>query len=119
MSFDYSPLQNVALSQISDKGRDVTYTQVTAGTFDPTTNTVTGASETDTTIKAVITDFDESQIDGTIIQRKDKQVLITADVVTPKLEDKITDGSVTYQIVNINQIAPGDIVMLYKLQVRR
>jgi len=117
MSYDYSGIASTAAAQIADKGRNITYTSVGIGTFNPATGSYTGETETDTTLKAVFTEFLENQIDGSVIKRGDKQVLITD--VTPKINDKITDGSDIYQVVNIKEIKPGDTACLYKLQVRR
>lgn len=119
MAFDYSNMLTIAGTQIADKGRNVTYRAVTEGTYDPATNTRTSDTTTDTTIKAVVTDIKLKNIDGNLTQRGDKMLLVAGDSITPDMADKIIDGSVTYQIVFIDEIKTGDTTVLYKLQVRR
>ena len=119
MAFDYSAIQSIALAQIEDKGRDITYRTVTSGTFNPATGANTGASSSDATIKAVFTNVLEDTVDGDIVRRSDKVVIVSASDVTPTKQDKIVDGSDVYQIINIDEIKPGDTALIYKLQVRR
>ncbi len=119
MSFNYSGLSKTAVKNIAKFGRSVTFRSVTVGTFDTSTGTKTGAKDVDKIIKAVITDYKDRQIDGEIIRRGDKQVMIAgSSVISPKTNDIIVDGS-DYKIVNIETVQPGDTVLIYKLQVRK
>lgn len=116
MTFDYSTLRDIAEAQINDKGKTVTHVSVTSGTFNPATGAITGSTQTSASVKAVVTDFRDFQIDGSIIQRGDKMLLVSAK---PALVDKYTIDAIDYQVVNVRSISPGDTDIVYKVQVRR
>lgn len=107
--------------QIGKFGRLVTLRRVTAGTLDTATDTITGAGTTDATVKAVVLDYQQREIDGDMVIRGDKRVLIAAADLdsAPAKSDRIIDGGVTYQIENVEIVGPGDTDLLYKLQVRK
>jgi len=112
MTFNYAPLQNTADRLIERFGRDVVLTTVTEGTFNPATDTVTGGGTSEQTIKAVFTDYNQQQIDGSIVKRGDKLVYTFTQ---PELNDLI-DG---WKVLNVEAIQPADSTILYKSQVRR
>lgn len=118
---DYSSLAASALRQIADSGREVTLRRVTAGTYHPDADAFSGDDEEDEDIDAVITDYHDRQIDGEIILRGDRKVLIAGSALTspPTKGDVMEDGDDEYRIVNIETVKPGDTVLLYKLQVRK
>ena len=120
MSFNYASLASTALKQITKFGRSVTLRTVTTGTFDTGTGVISGASDADVTVKAVVTGYKDKQIDGQIIRSGDKQVMIAGSALTtaPKTNDIVVDSG-DYKIVNIETIQPGDTVLIYKLQVRK
>ena len=82
-------------------------------------NTFPESTITDVEISAVFTDYNELDIDGTLIKRGDKELLIPAFDFSPDTDDLIIDGAEQYKIVNIKTISPGAAILLYKLQVRR
>lgn len=118
MTFDYGSIQSIATAQIADKGQDVIIKRLTSGTFDPATGAISGASTASQAIKAVVVDYKDYQIDGDAIRRGDKQLLIDADSL-PDMKDAIELDSLDYQIVSISPVSPSNVVMLYKVQVRR
>lgn len=116
MTFDYSKLAQVALTQIANFGRDCVLKRVTESTYNYDTGTNAGGSIANTTIKAVVTDYALKQIDGTIIQRGDKLFTIAAkDLTAPDTNDYIDD----WKILNVETIQTGDTALLYKCQVRK
>ena len=117
MSF-YGGLAKTAQKLIADKGRTVTLRQVTGGSaYNPLTDTMTNAT-TDTAVKAVFTSFKQDEIDGTLIMRGDKKVLLAAGI-EPKGNDVIVDGATQYRVIEIMTVQPGDTTILYTLQVRK
>lgn len=121
MSFNYAGLAKSALSNIDKFGRNVTYRTVTKGTYNTATGTKTGGSNTDQTVKAVITAVKKSQIDGEVIQRGDKVALIAASAlnVVPNTGDIIIDGTSKLKVVEVMDVEPGDTAILYKVVVRK
>ena len=146
--YDYSNAARLAYNQIADKGKSVTLRINTAGTYNPANDTISGASNLDLSIKALITNYAKFAIDGTIIQLGDKQILVAGsnfrnlstdevidgsdnvvedgyqvvdglEQVIPTINDVVVDDGVQYKILNVEEIAPGGTVVLYKIQARR
>lgn len=112
--FNYSGLQSTATRLISKFGRD--FTLRTLQKSGPSYNPVIVNS--DVTVKGVFTKFKAGEIDGTLIQSSDKMVIIDSSVI-PDVEQRIVDGSNEYSIVDVDEIKPGEIGMIYKVQARR
>jgi len=116
MSYDYSSLATTGASLISKFGRDVTLKHVTEGSYDFSTGGVSGDSVTSETVKAVFTNYNDGQIDGSIVQRGDRLVLVSNDVTSEPKTNDIIGG---FKIVGVETIQPANDVLLYKLQVRK
>ncbi|MBX0289720.1 hypothetical protein K3G63_04685 [Hymenobacter sp. HSC-4F20] len=113
---NYDRFTQLALNQIAEKGRDITLLNKQLGAYDPLTNTMTDATDTTRTVRAVFTSYKAKDIDGTVIKQGDKRCLI-ADAVDGK--EIIVDGADQYAIVNVEAVQPGDTLILSKVQVRR
>ena len=113
MSF-YGDMAQLATELITEYGRDMimlTYTE-SGPDYAPTRTPV------DVTINGVFTSFITSDIDGTLIKKEDKMVLVDSSV-EPVKSASIVDGGDIYELVDFNEIAPGPTSILYKLQVRK
>lgn len=117
---DYAGLAAVTIAQIADKGRAVSLVYKTQGTYSPTTDALTGQASTTQSVKMLITDFKRNEIDGTLIKNGDKKALLAPDNLTraPKTGDQVIDDE-TFTIESVNELKPGDTVLLYKLQLRK
>lgn len=119
MSFDYSSIAATALAQIANKGRAVNILYKTAGTYDPTADIVSGASIESVEVKALVTNFNRRDVAAGLVEAGDMQVMIAAyGVVKPKTGDIIEDVE-EFTIINVFEIKPGVVPILYKLQVRK
>ncbi|TGE04631.1 hypothetical protein [Hymenobacter fodinae] len=116
MSEFYNDFVTDAQEMIAEFGRDITLLNRQLGAYDPRTHTMADAVDTSRTVKAVFTDYKDSEIDGEIIRRGDKRCLV-AGAVSPK--EIIVDGDDQYAIVTIEVVQPGDTLILSKVQVRR
>ena len=73
------------------------------------------------TTKAAFIDYDVYEVDGDRIRHGDKKMLVNAidngtnDVVN---FDVVLDGIYEWRIKNVNAVQPGDIVVMYEVQVR-
>ena len=99
---------------------DITLTKVAPGTRTP--GTLTGGTnpvETDYTGRGFTDDYEDYQIDGTIIQRGDRKVVIFGaslpSGIIPTPNDKTTAESVERVIVNVERDPAG---ATYLCQVR-
>lgn len=116
---DYSGLAARAVLQIRDKGRAANLIYKDQGTYSPSNDTVSGASLEEIEVKTVITNYRDSAIDGVMILTGDRQAVIAANVVKPRIGDILNDQGQEYAIVNVIEIGPGDTPLVYKLQIRR
>lgn len=117
-----TPLAGVANTLISLLGKSLTYIEVTEGTYSAVTlkKTPTTAS---TTIKGSVGNFSRNEVRGTI-QATDIKVLVARTdsglpTAGPKVKDRLTIDSVTYEIIAVTPTFSGDSVALYELAVRK
>lgn len=129
MALNYTQLRTTAERLIEDNGRSMTLTQRDTGNpIDPNKpwRGSTGASDVSVSVIGVFIDYETDLIDGEIIMRGDKRVLVAAKSVSDaspsnlNLEeyDFLVDGSVSWEIVKVDTVEPGSDRILYDLQVR-
>lgn len=118
---DYSGLRNTAVAQVADKGRNVTFVYKSQGTYAPSTDTFTGRTETTQSVKMLIVNFKRKDDKEDLVKRGDRMGLLANDSLTraPKTNDQVLDGTETYTVTEVEEIKPGDTVLLYKLILRR
>lgn len=113
MAIDYNRALATAKRLIRDNGRDVVLRtmQQSGDEWAPVLVPV------DVTVRAVQTEFEADEIDGTLIQYCDKLYLIAggADI---SLAQRLVDGTADYEVVRIMTVKPGPLTVLYKVQVR-
>ena len=110
---DYLRFKKSAIAKIFEKGRDVVLVSFlkSGPSYDPVLTPV------ETQTKAVQSNFNSNEIDGTVILVSDVKFLFGADV-EPAIGMQIVDGLKTYEIKNVNQIKPGDTLILSEVQAR-
>lgn len=93
------------------------------GSYDPEEGQITGATaDVDYPCEVQLSDFDDSQIDGTLIQVGDQKAVVSAlrlgvDPI-PK-SDVLLIGSETWQIERDMTVASGTTAVLHTLHLRR
>lgn len=117
MSFNYTKAAATAARLIANFGATSTLTQtVNTGTaYNPT------QTETDYTCTAVTLEWENSEIDGTLIKASDRKILISTSglTITPAIGDKITIGSDVLRLVEpFKPLAPAGIVVYYETNAR-
>ncbi|MCK5605393.1 hypothetical protein KAR91_26110 [Candidatus Pacearchaeota archaeon] len=121
----YSRMQSTSNKLLLGKGQAVTLTKVVPGVYDPATGAVINTETTQTGTGAVV-DWNDNQIDGTLIKTGDKLLLLSplntagAALTAPEIGDKITDAaSVVYTLVGpLSTISPAGTPVLYKCNMR-
>lgn len=68
-------------------------------------------------IKVVQSQFQRGEIDGNLVRFGDIKYLAGTEVSIDS-SMQIEDGDTTYNIVNIVEVKPGDVPILYKIQAR-
>lgn len=115
---DHVELAEVAKELISENGAPMQLWRevVTGGTdYDPNSGTV--SIET-ADITAVRTKFSAFEVgDGSRIKSTDLKLLIDS-TVNPKEYQKIIDGTKELQIIDVPEVIPGEVSIIYKVQAR-
>ncbi len=75
----------------------------------------------DKTATAIIVDFKEKQIDGDIVKRGDKQAIVSLSGLgaTPAVADQLIDGSVTWEILNVETPEIAGVAVTSILHLRK
>ncbi len=76
-------------------------------------------SPTSYTIRALIEEYRQDQIDGTLIRAGDRRVLLDPTVIEPTTADRVVIDGDEYAIVRVQAEAPAGVPLLYMLQIRR
>ena len=121
MAFDYTGLQAVAQTLMGEFGQSTTVRVQRALQNNADVPTDVTVTNSDTSATAVVTTFDESQIDGSMVEANDRRVLIAGadlDTAPEPGNTKILIGRVTYSVINVRTVSPGGTVLLYIIQAR-
>jgi len=78
-----------------------------------------GETTVETELDAMVSDYAQSLIDGTLIRQGDKRVMVEATGPEPTQADKLEIDGVIYQIVNVKPLKPSGVALYYTLQCRR
>jgi len=121
----YTRLQATANRLLKGKGQTLTLTKVTAGTYNPATGAMTGATTSTQTAYGAVFDYGTKQIDGTLIKAGDKQLLLSAfktdgtALTAPVLGDTVSIGGVVYTLVEpLKTVGPAGITVIYEANLR-
>lgn len=99
---------------IDQGGRDLTLRTIAkSGSFFDPTNT-----PTDTTVRGMVFDYEVGELDGSVIQRQDKEILISTIGTVINKDDTIVDNGVEYNIINLEEAQPGPDKLVYIIQGR-
>lgn len=71
--------------------------------------------------KLVDLDYEEKNIDGTLIMRGDRMVYLSTAGLTlePQLSDKVLIGGTEHAIQNVLPLSPGGFIVFWQLQARK
>lgn len=118
---DYVKLAATSQRLLDANGRSVTLVYrgpaADSGNAWDGSKSVGGASES---AIGVFLDYQRREVDGTKIQAHDKRLLVAAQNLTnsPTTAERVTDGGVNYQVIDVRVVQPGATILLYELQVR-
>lgn len=131
MALDYVSFQNLAERLIEENGRTISLVRRDQGNpADPSKpwRGSTGADKITVVVKGVFIEFEKQDFDGTLVRRGDKRLLVAAKSVTDesnasnlKIEDydEVLDAGVRWKIITAELIEPGDLRIMFDLQVRQ
>ena len=106
-------------------GQSVTFRRVNNAGYDVSTGTVGSSSNDDETVRVHFQNYRDNQIDGAMIQRGDRMVILspeqtdgTALSKRPQIGDFIVGEQDTVTVVNARPVMSGTSVVYWQLQVR-
>ena len=114
----YTGLAVTALRLITDKGKAVIIRRPSHTTpVKPYRPAVTTA---DTSVQAVVTDFEAKEIDGTTIRTGDRKYLVAGSgvAIIPGPSDKLVDGAEVLEIVSVQHVNPGGTEVVWTVHAR-
>lgn len=123
MSFDYQPLLDTVKKLLSKFGVEMTLNSPgTGGTFDPVTELETGGTAPSSqTFIGVRLSPTKEYVDAAgqqSIQAQDMLIYMEGGI-TPTMSDSVVDErGKNWEIVNIEELRPGDVTLMFTLQVR-
>jgi hypothetical protein len=131
MALNYTNFRSLADRLISENGRALTIVRRDQSNFtDPAKpwRGSTEAAEVSTAVTGVFIEYEKEDVDGDLVRRGDKRVLIAAKDVEDesassenvKVEDydHVLDGTVRWKILSAELIEPGSQRIMYDVQVR-
>lgn len=89
-----------------ETGSDVTLIVITPGVRKATSTAGLNTTETNVSCKGYIKDYEESQIDGQIVTRQDRMVVLFASTLgttVPKERDEVTVDGATYKVHKVKR----------------
>ncbi len=119
MSFDYTKSAATAARLLDKFGQSLTFSlpdTEEGGAPGVPGIVVPGRSITG---RGVILDYDNREIDGTVIQSGDAKVMIEATSEPPANGMTATINGKTWRVEDWRELAPSGVVVMYTLQVRR
>lgn len=118
---DYAELKLEVDALVEEFGAVAYLRRASTATYNTTTGAVADSVAADETVKAVVANYDESKIDGTIIRRGDMRALVSCVGLSapPSVNDVLVWGTELFTVVNLNIVSPARTDVLYDLQVRK
>jgi hypothetical protein len=118
MAIDYAALAVSSAALIKSAGTTITITRDSAPDYNPALGTAEGTTKTFTGV-AVRSSYNQRDIDGTMILQGDVLLTIAAtSTLVPQVGDTATFAGTAYKVVNVNNVSPSGISVIYTVQAR-
>lgn len=114
---NYTSLSQTVRNMLTNLGQTVTLTKLSGGTFDGVLGAFTGQSTTDYLVKAVISEYNDKLIDGSMIKVGDKKATLES-TTEPAIDDVISVGGIDHKVINVKSYNPSGTVIAYEVQIR-
>ena len=115
-TFDYAEMRDVAEELIAEFGMSGAIRRSTQSgpSYDPV------VTDTDYACQLVVMNYEDREVDGSLILSTDKKLYIsTAGLpITLERSDKIVADGVAYSIEKLKPLSPAGIVVFYEIQGR-
>jgi len=118
MSAFSDEMDAVALELLTEFGEAVSFTRTTEGAYNTATGATAAGSDSVFTGFGTPIDYDDNEIDGTVIQQGDVRLYTNAVSTAPLPGDKVTLDSRVYRVMNTRKYTINSENVLYELQIR-
>jgi hypothetical protein len=121
-TFDYAALEARAAAILDKFGVASKLRRWTKGAYSPSDRKSGDGSTTDHDVTVAVVDYDEDEIDGTLVQQDDVKGIMKGSDEAPTLNDKVIvpAGGTVYEIIRINTVSPDrTTAVVYQLQLRK
>ena len=109
-------LEQAVVRLLEKRGSDLSFTRQVGGSYNAQTGTVTGGTPTTIPFRGVFINYDDRNIDGTLVQTGDRRLLVSATSIgSPPAQGDVVSG---HRVVNVRAIAPKGVAIAYTCQVR-
>lgn len=117
----YSDIAVIADELLAEFGATCILSVPGSGTYDAATGTKTNGASTDHDITAVVLNFPQKYIDGTLIKVGDKRVIVSSVGLTvdPEPGHVFIDGGGSSKVISADKRAPAGQSVIWILQVRK
>lgn len=111
-------LRKVASKLVSKFGGEVTFRRITTEAYNTSTGAATATAST-TTVRGVLEDVSEREVND-LIEGTDKKLTIAAADVSfePAVSDQVTVASRIMQIVQVNKIEQDNTAIVFEIFLR-
>ena len=117
--FNYAKSALTARKLLANFGRTIQHQKVTEGTYNPDTGAVINTT-LNTDVKACDFDFKGQEYQAnSLVQIGDRYALVASDILAIDTSDKLIIDTVTWNIINVEKLAPAGVSVLWKCQIRR
>lgn len=128
---NYTRMRATAVRLIEANGRTMTFTKLGSTPLNPAEpwREDSGVDDTDITVIVLESEFENEDIDGTLVRRGDKKMLVAASSIEANapsgadtdLEDydELLDGGTPWKIERVLPTRPGEPRVMYEVQVRK
>lgn len=116
MSFDYDRTAATASRLLQRFGAVATFQRRADAAYDPATGT-TAPAVTDVSTVAVVVDYDQRSIDGTLIRQGDRRGYLDC-AQAPRQGDALLWQGATLTVVAVRPLAPAGRAVLFEAQLR-
>ena len=111
-------LQKTARKLITKFGGSITIRRVTTGAYNPTTGTATPTTS-DTTIKGVLEDVQQREVND-LVKGSDKKLTIAAADLSfePAVSDQVSVSGRIFQCIQVNRIEQDNTAIVFEMYLR-
>lgn len=116
--FDYATLRKTAAGLIKNFGAEAVITREPGRRYNPSSGSLYTGLTTELKLKAVRSQFDQSEKSTLSIQASDIKLLVEAGLGAPLINDDLLFDGVKYRVMQVNTVSPSGTDVFYELHLR-